>query len=152
MPNVSTFLDTRASHPDTIALHEPATGETFTSATLLDRVSRVAGGLDRHGVRKGDRVCLYMESSPAHIISYLAIWRCGAVAVPANIVYRDQELLHVLRDSGAVTVISDPAVIPVIERVRPQTPALMQVVSLGEAPGMTCSHGLIFSKDPGCGQ
>jgi long-chain acyl-CoA synthetase len=49
---------------------------------------RIGLGLSGFGVKKGDRVCIYLESSPEYLIRYFAIWRIGAVAVPTNIVYR----------------------------------------------------------------
>lgn len=51
-------------------------------------MNRIAAGLRAAGVKKGDRVCIYLDSSPEYLISYLAIWRIGAIAVPTNIVYR----------------------------------------------------------------
>jgi len=46
---------------------------------LQDNVSRVAGQLSRMGVKKGDRVMVYMPMIPETIISMLAIVRLGAV-------------------------------------------------------------------------
>ena len=74
------------------------------------------------GVKKGDRVCIYLDSSPEYLISYFAIWRIGAVAVPTNIVYRGEELLHVINNAGACAVITDQSGVDVIAGIRKQCP------------------------------
>ena len=68
---------------DQVALiHDsPVTG-TVTKLTyreMLDRVARLAGGLAARGVRKGDRVLLYMPAVPEAVIGMLACARLGAV-------------------------------------------------------------------------
>ncbi len=59
----------------------PMTGriETFTYSALRDRVARVAGGLRRLGVERGDRVVIYMPMVPEAAIAMLACARLGAV-------------------------------------------------------------------------
>jgi len=59
----------------------PITGtkRTITYSELLDEVAKVAGGLARRGVTKGDRVIIYMPMVPEACISMLACARIGAV-------------------------------------------------------------------------
>ena len=70
-------------------------------------MNRVGHGLSSLGIKKGDRVCIFLDSSPEYLISYFAIWRIGAVAVPTNIVYQEEELLHAVSDAGACAIITD---------------------------------------------
>jgi len=51
----------------------------FTYRQLLREVNRVANGLKKLGVSRGDRVCIYMPMVPEQIISMLACARIGAV-------------------------------------------------------------------------
>jgi len=46
---------------------------------MLDRVSRLAGGLKARGVAKGDRVVIYMPAVPEAVIAMLACARLGAI-------------------------------------------------------------------------
>ena len=55
------------------------TVETFTYQELLDQVARFAGVLSSQGVRKGDRVIIYMPMVPETAIAMLACARIGAV-------------------------------------------------------------------------
>ena len=51
----------------------------FTYQQLLSKVMRFANALKKIGVKKGDRVCIYMPLVPEQIISMLACARIGAV-------------------------------------------------------------------------
>ncbi len=58
---------------------EDDTERIYTYRQLLREVNRVANGLKRLGVSRGDRVCIYMPMVPEQIISMLACARIGAV-------------------------------------------------------------------------
>lgn len=70
----------RGDHPALI-YDSPVAGvsESFTFAELTQRVARVAGALDALGVRKGDRVVVYMPMIPEAVIAMLACARIGAI-------------------------------------------------------------------------
>lgn len=52
---------------------------TFTYTQLLVRVAKVAGALAARGVKKGDRVLIYMPMVPEAVIAMLACARLGAI-------------------------------------------------------------------------
>jgi acetyl-CoA synthetase len=58
---------------------EPGDTRTITYAELLDDVSRLANALKSLGVRKGDRVCIYLGMVPELPMALLACARIGAV-------------------------------------------------------------------------
>jgi long-chain acyl-CoA synthetase len=75
----------------------------ITYAALLDEVERLAGYLQQAcGVQRGDRVVLFSQNSPQFIAAYFAILRADAVVVPANAMLLEDELRHIVTDSGAV--------------------------------------------------
>ncbi|NLA99554.1 MAG: acyl--CoA ligase [Methanomicrobiales archaeon] len=150
MPNCTTFLDANAANPTKTALVIPSTGESYTRAELLDRACRVGRGLLGLGVERGDRVCIYLDSSAEYLISYFALWRIGAVAVPTNRVYRESEVLYAVRDAGAVAVITDADGAALVGRIRDRAPSLRHVVAVGgEAAGATPWVNLLRSP-PDC--
>ena len=53
--------------------------QTFSYTELLDRVCRFANALRALGVKKGDRVCIYMQMIPELPVAMLACTRIGAV-------------------------------------------------------------------------
>ena len=107
MPNVTTFLDAKSVPAAKVGLIRPTRNETFSYGKLRSEMNRIGLGLSGLGVKKGDRVCIYLDSSPEYLISYFAIWRIGVVAVPTNIVYRGEELLYAINDAGASAIITD---------------------------------------------
>lgn len=62
-----------------IWVNEQGEHEQVTYAVLLDRVSRFAAGLQQLGVRKGDRVVLYLPTSIQQAVAMLACARLGAI-------------------------------------------------------------------------
>jgi long-chain acyl-CoA synthetase len=73
----------------------------ITYRELDELVDRLAAGLQDLGLRKGDRVSLFMPNCPQIVIAYEAVWRCGAVAVPSNPLYTAAEFAHQTRDAGS---------------------------------------------------
>ena len=78
----------------------------MTFSDFHGEAARIAGFLEREcGVRKGDRVLLYMQNSPQFVVGYYGILRANAVVVPVNPMSLTQEFLRVAKDAGAVTAI-----------------------------------------------
>ncbi len=130
MPNCTTFLDANAHNARKPALIVPSRNESYTYADLLDRVTRIGRGLIDLGIERGDRVCIYLESSPEYLISYLALWRIGAVAVPTNRVYREDEVLYAVCDAGAAAVITDVEGAALVGRIRDKAQTLRHVIAV----------------------
>ncbi|MEU7810996.1 AMP-binding protein [Pseudonocardia sp. NPDC049154] len=78
----------------------------FDYATARTRARGLGAALLRRGVRRGDRVAVQLPNWSEFVIAYLALARIGAVLVPIMTVYRHTEIGHVLRNSGAVAVIT----------------------------------------------
>jgi len=72
-----------AGHGDQTALiwegNDPKIDTAFTYTELLSEVSKFANILKEKGVKKGDRVCIYMQMVPELAIAMLACTRIGAV-------------------------------------------------------------------------
>lgn len=82
-----------------------------------DETRRLAGWLEHEaGVRRGDRVLLYLQNSPQFVIGYYAILRANAVVVPVNPMNLTAELRHYVADCGAKVAIAAQELYP---QVRP---------------------------------
>jgi fatty-acyl-CoA synthase len=74
----------------------------ITYRRFREETERVAGWLQQvAGVKKGDRVLLYMQNSPQFITAFYGILRADAVVVPVNPMNLTNELRHYVHDSGA---------------------------------------------------
>ncbi|MCE3551160.1 AMP-binding protein [Pseudonocardia sp. RS11V-5] len=75
-------------------------------ATVRERANGLGAALLHAGVRRGDRVAMQLPNWAEFVVGYLAVARIGAVLVPIMTVYRQTEVGHVLRNSGAVAAIT----------------------------------------------
>ena len=66
--------------------------ESWTYEQLQSRVNSIANVLVSRGVKAGERVLLRFPNSPLFAASYLAVLKCGAVAVPTMPMLREVEL------------------------------------------------------------
>ncbi len=69
----------RGAHTALIYFNERGEKQSFTFAELLERVTRTAAALRGLGLRKGDRLTIYMPTSPEAIVLMLATVRIGAI-------------------------------------------------------------------------
>lgn len=81
-------------------------GEEITYEELRRRVGALRGELARAGVGQGAPVALCFSSSPAFVVSYLAVLASGAVAVPLNPLSPPAELARELAVVGAELVLA----------------------------------------------
>ena len=129
--------DTAARFPDRDELVDVADGRRLTYAELVRDVDTLARGLLAVGIAKGDRVGIWAPNRWEWVLVQYATAKIGAVLVNVNPAYRTHELQYVLHQAGVRLLVSAPAFktsdyAGMIEQVRPEVPALEQVVLLGE--------------------
>ncbi|XP_007904225.2 acetyl-coenzyme A synthetase 2-like, mitochondrial [Callorhinchus milii] len=110
--NVSVNCLDRHVHtcPDRVALiweqDEPGTQVKITYRQLLEVTCRLANTLKRRGVRRGDRVTLYLPASPIAVASMLACARIGAVHTVVFAGFSADALANRIQDAQSETVIT----------------------------------------------
>ena len=81
----------------------------FDATLTVGEVDRLSDGLACGfldlGLRRGDRVALFLQNVPQFVLAALATWKAGGVVVPVNPMYKARELGHVLADSGASVLV-----------------------------------------------
>ncbi|MFS0865775.1 long-chain-fatty-acid--CoA ligase [Microbacterium sp. 179-B 1A2 NHS] len=118
-------------------------GATITYRELGESVARVAHGLHRLGVRRGDRVALIMPNAPQHVIAFYAVLRLGAVVVEHNPLYTPDELEVQFRDHGAQTVIAWDKVAPTVQAL-PAELGISRIVSVDVTRAMPLRMRLLL--------
>jgi len=81
-------------------------GASMTYEQVDDLSSRFATALVSLGVKKGDRVAIFLPNMPQFVLAYFGILKAGGVVVPCSPLYKAKELEFQLRDSGASVVIA----------------------------------------------
>jgi long-chain acyl-CoA synthetase len=93
------FLEQAAKeHPDT-----PCTifkGAKITYREMNEITDRLAAGLADLGVKKGDRVGIFMPNTPQFVMAYFATLKLGGVVVATNPLYSAREIEHQVNDAG----------------------------------------------------
>lgn len=132
MFNIATFLDSHMMrYPDKIALIHPTSKRSYSYTDLSRMSGSLAVAFNTRGLSPGDRVVLYLDSSPEYLISYFAAWRAGLVVVPTNIVYRKDELAYAIRDSGAKILISSINSRNITGSIKDLCPDLVHILEVG---------------------
>ncbi len=96
-------------------------GRTRTFGEIESEANHLAGRLRAGGLTPGDRVAVYMKNSPELITVYLASVRSGFIFTPINILYREGEIEHILRDAEPAVLFAgreaEAVLAPVLRRV-----------------------------------
>jgi fatty-acyl-CoA synthase len=82
--------------------------QEMSHAELAAESRRVAAGLKRLGIGKGDRVACWMPNAPAYLAMFFACARLGAIALAVNTRYRSVEVADIVGRAGAKVMIYWP--------------------------------------------
>ncbi|MCC7410068.1 MAG: AMP-binding protein [Gammaproteobacteria bacterium] len=114
---------------------------TLSCAALLDESRRIAAGLQRRGVVRGDPVALVLGNRPEILTCLFAVAHLGAVAVPVNVALKGDSLAHVFRVMQPRIAIVEQAFVERVGEALGASAADMQIFVVGGAPG---GHGQGF--------
>ena len=90
--------------------------ESYTYAETNAWANRVANGLSKgFGINKGDKVGMYMLNCSEHVVSIIAIHKCGGVQVPINKDEKGERLAYVINYSDMRALVIDEGSISFIE-------------------------------------
>ncbi len=106
--------------------------QAYTWREFEERNQRIANGLTRLGVSKGQQVAILMLNRFQYLELYYAIMRLGAVAVPLNTRYAPAEIVYVVNDSECSVLVCDANCTPMVEKVRGELPGVRHFVRLGK--------------------
>ncbi len=132
--------------PDQLAL--ALDDERYDYAALDEIHQRVAGWMADHGVRRGDRVAIFLGNSTEFAIAFLAVLRLGAGHVPVNPMFQPAELAHELLDAEPALLVTSPELQPVVEACGDRVPAIETLLVGGQGPG-TWSEAIAHAPRPG---
>ena len=118
-------------------------GVRWTWREFLAEVDALASGLAGLGLARGDRVGIWSPNRAEWLVTQFATARMGLVLVNVNPAYRLHELTYALQVSGMRAIVSaerlkTSAYLEMLQKVRPELPALEFVIRMGDAktPGM----------------
>jgi acyl-CoA synthetase (AMP-forming)/AMP-acid ligase II len=150
VPLTEFVLEGAHGYRDRPALVDGLSGQTLTFGELVDRIRRLAAGLSRRGIGKGDVVAIWAPNLPEYAVVFHAVARMGAVLTPVNPSYTIEELAFQLRDAGARLLVTTAAL---VDRARDAvavatTSGIIEIVTIDRAGHVPTIQDIEVDADP----
>lgn len=137
---VHEFLEkSTARFPDKVCLI--CEGQRLTYTEVERRANRLAHALQAYGVRRGDRVVLYLPNSIALVVGIFAALKAGAVFVVANYTTKRDKLTYILNNCQASALITSQARAEMAVHMVEDVPSLITTIITGDTAPSGC-HAL----------
>jgi long-chain acyl-CoA synthetase len=122
--------------PDALQSKVGGRYEPISHRTFMERVRRLALGMEALGVRSGDRVAILAENRPEWAIADLACLTASLTDVPLYPTLPAEQIPYILNDSGSVAIFCSTAEqVSKVASIRSQCPALRHVICFDEVVG-----------------
>jgi crotonobetaine/carnitine-CoA ligase len=102
--------------------------DKYSYRDLDEAASRVASGLQKIGVSKGDKVAIMMPNSPEFLFLWFGISKLGAVEVPINLAHKGDVLTYMLDQSDSSLLVVHCDYLDRIQAIQQDIPKIRQVV------------------------
>jgi acyl-CoA synthetase (AMP-forming)/AMP-acid ligase II len=127
--NTTDFLNiASAICPDKLAI--VFEDKRYTFSQLNERVNRLANGLMKLDIKKGDRVAFLQVNCNQCVETYFAVAKMGAIYLPLNFRAKEKELAYMLNTADATTLIVGERYIPLIKSIQPECKTLKHLISI----------------------
>jgi fatty-acyl-CoA synthase len=128
--------DIARKFPNNHALIHPEVGVRSNYSLLLWEIERIAKGLIRMGIEKGDKVALWAPNIPEWIVAQLALTKAGAIFVPVDPSAAPSDLRFILEQSESKAIIMAGGAeteehIDMVQDARDRAPLLEHVFLIG---------------------
>jgi len=104
---------------------------TLTYSELWEDSRMVAAGLRRVGLRRGDRIGLYMEKRPENVTAVFGASAASGVFVPVNPVLRPKQVAYILDNCSCRVLITTPERFELLREELDSCPSVEHVIVLG---------------------
>ena len=108
--------------------------KAITFAEVDRRAQCMAAVLQNRGLRRGDRLCVYLSNCVEMIDLYLACIWLGVIFVPINILYKDREIAHIVGDAEPTLVVDESVVKELAAESSTVPPCVFRAILDGDDP------------------
>lgn len=122
-----TLLETAARAPDARLLSHDKCGDV-SAAEFTCETAHFAAQLQRLGIKRDDRVGIFLPKLPLAAYAFYAVSMAGAVFVPINPLLKRAQVKHIVNDCGIRVLITNPERLLMLVDALAQCPALEHVV------------------------
>lgn len=129
--HIAELLEKSASiYPDKPALIFKDQPITFLE--LKQTSLRLAESLNKLGIKKSDRIAIYLPNCPEYVYAYFAIWCLGLTAVPLDFMLTEDELISCIAHAEAKVLIAKPKAAISLTQIKEKCPTLKEVIACHE--------------------
>jgi acetyl-CoA synthetase len=119
---------------------------TLTFGELRAQSNRLASSLRKAGVVRGDRVAILLPQMAEVVVSHVAIYKLGGVALPLASLFGADALEYRLKDAGVRALVTDAAGLAKLAPLRAALPVLQVIVSTDGADGSALSFAQLIEQ------
>lgn len=119
-----------AAFGDRVFLRVQGGATSFREAE--EQSNRLAQVFHQQGIAPGERVAVMLPNSADFPIVWFALAKVGAVMVPVNVQYQEDDLRYTLQDSGAVFAVVSAERAAIVQQLQPRCPALRGIGVLSD--------------------
>ena len=106
-------------------------GARMSYKLLGEHIKRCAAGLQRLGLRKGERVALMMPNCPQFVIAYFGVLRAGGIVTATSSMYTRREAAHQWHDAGVSYLIVDRRFYPTAKAAGAEAGSVRRIILTG---------------------
>lgn len=130
---VNNFLENSAARlPDKVALI--CDDKRFTYSQIDQQADQLASALINLGIKRQDRVVIFMDNSAESVISLFGILKAGAIFIMVNATMKAKKLGYIFKDSGARALITHSNKARIIHEALEGASDLKHVLWAGSVP------------------
>lgn len=126
--NIIELQASRAADKNAVVFGE----DQYSYGVMNAQANRVANALASMGVKKGDRVAIWLPNCFEFLTSFYGVLKIGAVALPMNILYKAREIEFLLSNSESKAVIIQGESLETLNQIRGNFSDLEKVIVIGE--------------------
>jgi len=93
-----------------VYLDQAGSVSEFTYDQLEEAVKTLVYDLEKRGITEGDRVAICFPPSPELLVSYLAVFRLGAICVPVSVLSENDTVEYCLKHAAVSTILIDSSI------------------------------------------
>lgn len=130
--NIQSYIESPKNVPEThvFVVYDDNTWsfKEVLYSEMTSHIAKVCNALLQLGINKGDKVNIHCSNCLEYIYSLFALGCIGAIMVPTDINLAEKEWEYILNDTGAKTVITEPAFISSFKKIRSKCPSVKKVI------------------------
>jgi long-chain acyl-CoA synthetase len=119
---------------------------TVSYTQLEELTNKVANFLYDLGIRKGDKVSVYLPNMPEYVYLYLGIPKIGAVIGPVNALFKPREVKFVVGHSEAKAIVTIPKFMELVNQIKGDLPELKHIIVIGGSTEGTLAYEELMEK------